>query len=101
MTLLNKIKLALMVSTDDFNDELIDLMYAAFIDMNIAAIDPDQTISSTTDPAIIRAVCCYCGYQFELLHGSLERSQAFKRSYDEMKAQMSMSTSYTVWTATT
>lgn len=95
--MLNKIKKALMISTNDFDDELTDLMFAAFIDLNIGDVDPDKTISTTTDPAIIRAVCTYCCYQFEILHGSLERSQAFKRSYDEQKAQLSMSSNYTVW----
>jgi len=95
--MLDKVKLALLISTNDFDSELVDLIGAAFIDLNIGDIDPNKTESTTTDPAIIRAVCCYCGYQFELLHGSLERSQAFKKSYDEQKAQMSMSSGYTVW----
>lgn len=95
--MLDKVKLALLISTNDFDSELTDLIGAAFIDLNIGDVDPDKTISTTTDPAIIRAVCCYCGYQFELLHGSLERSQAFKRSYDEQKAQMGMASGYTVW----
>lgn len=97
MLLIEKIKLALLISTTDFDSELIDLMYAAFIDLNIGDIDPTKTESTTTDPAIIRAVISYCGYQFELLHGSIERSQAFKKSYDEMKAQMGMASGYTVW----
>lgn len=95
--MLDKVKLALLISTNDFDSELTDLIGAAFIDLNIGDIDPNKTESTTTDPAIIRAVCCYCGYQFELLHGSLERSQAFKKSYDEQKAQMSMASGYTVW----
>ena len=95
--MLDKVKLALLISTNDFDSELTDLIGAAFIDLNIGDVDPDKTVSTTTDPAIIRAVCCYCGYQFELLHGSLERSQAFKRSYDEQKAQMGMASGYTVW----
>ena len=95
--MLNKVKLALLISSNDFDSELVDLIGAAFIDMNIGDIDPSKTESTTTDPAIIRAVCCYCGYQFELLHGSLERSQAFKKSYDEQKAQMGMASGYTIW----
>ncbi len=95
--MLNRVKLALLISSNDFDSELMDLIGAAFIDLNIGDVDPAKTVIETTDPAIIRAVCCYCGYQFELLHGSLERSTAFKKSYDEQKAQMSMSTGYTVW----
>lgn len=95
--MLEKVKLALLISVNTFDSELTDMIGAAFIDLNIGDVDPDKTVSTTTDPAIIRAVCCYCGYQFELLHGSIERSNAFKRSYDEQKAQMGMASGYTVW----
>lgn len=97
--MLDKVKLALLISTDDFDSELTDLIGAAFVDLNIGNVDPDITVSSTTDPAIIRAVCTYCGYQFELLHGSLERSNAYKKAYDEQKSQLGMATGYTVWSA--
>lgn len=96
--MLDKVKLALLISSNDFDQELTDLIGAAFIDLNIGGVDPDVTVSTTTDPAIIRAVVTYCGYQFELMHGTLDRSNAFKKSYDEQKAQMSMATNYTVWT---
>ena len=95
--MLDKVKLALLISTNDFDSELTDLIGAAFIDLNIGDVDPDKTISTTTDPAIIRAVITYCGYQFELIHGSLERAGAFKKSYDEQKAQLGMASGYTVW----
>lgn len=95
--MLDKVKLALLISTNDFDSELTDLIGAAFIDLNIGDVDPDKTVSTTTDPAIIRAVCTYCGYQFEILHGSIERSNAFKKSYDEQKAQLGMASGYTVW----
>lgn len=95
--MLDKVKLALLISTEDFDDELEDLIGAAFIDLNIGDVSPDVTVIETTDPAIIRAVCSYCGYQFELMHGTLQRSEAFKKSYDEQKAQLSMATNYTVW----
>ena len=100
MALLDKVKLSLLITTTDFDSELTDLIGAAFVDLNIGNVDPDITVSTTTDPAIIRAVCTYCGYQFEMLHGSVERSQAFKKSYDEQKAQMGMATGYTVWSTT-
>lgn len=95
--MLDKVKLALLISTDDFDSELMDIINSAFIDLNIADVNPYVTLPTTTDAAIIRAVCTYCGYQFELLHGSLERSSAFKKSYDEQKAQLSMATGYTLW----
>ncbi len=95
--MLDKVKLALLITTDDFDSELDDLIGAAFIDLNIGDVSEDVTILETTDPAIIRAVCSYVGYHFELEHGALNRADAFKRSYDEQKAQLGMSTGYTNW----
>lgn len=95
--MLDKVKLALLISSNDFDNELIDLIGAALIDLDIGNIDPDIIVSTTTDPALIRAIVTYCGYQFELMHGTLDRSEAFKKSYDEQKAQLSMATNYTVW----
>ena len=96
--MLDKVKLALLISSNDFDNELIDLIGAALIDLDIGNIDPDIIVSTTTDPALIRAIVTYCGYQFELMHGTLDRSEAFKKSYDEQKAQLSMATGYTTWT---
>lgn len=95
--MLDKVKLALLISSNTFDTELTDLIGAAFIDLNLGDVANDVTIWETTDSAIIRAVCSYCGYQFELLHGSIERSNAFKKSYDEQKSQLGMATGYTVW----
>ena len=98
--MLEKVKLALLITNDLFDNELINMIYSAFIDLNIGAIDPDITVYATTDPALIQAVCTYCGYQFELMHGDMRRSEAFKKAYDEQKAQLSMATGYTVWSTT-
>ena len=95
--MLDKVKLALLITTNDFDSELTELIGAAFIDLNIGDVNEDVTVSTTTDPAIIRAVCCYCGYQFELQHGALNRADSYKRAYDEMKAQLSMATGYANW----
>lgn len=92
--MLDKVKLALLISTDDFDSELTDLIGAAFIDLNMGDVNEDVTVLTTTDSAIIRAVCSYVGYHFELEHGALNRADAFKRSYDEQKAQLSMATGY-------
>lgn len=96
--MLDKVKLALLISSDDFDDELNDLIGAAVLDLNIAGVDDETTVSDDpTDKLIIRAICSYCGYHFELIHGTLERSEAFKKSYDEQKSQLSMATNYTTW----
>lgn len=97
--MLDKVKLALLISGNDFDTELTDMINAAFIDLNLGDVSEDATVITTTDAAIIRAVCTYCGYQFELMHGSIERSNAFKKSYDEQKSQLGMATGYTEWSA--
>lgn len=96
--MLNRVKLALLISDNDFDDELNDLINAAAKDLGIGGVEGLTVTTSTNDAIIIRAIITYCGYQFELMHGSLDRSNAFKKSYDEQKAQLSMSTGYTVWT---
>lgn len=97
--MLDKVKLALLISSKDFDAELTDMIGAAVLDLNIAGVDDSTTVSDDpTDKLIIRAICSYCGYQFELMHGTLERSNAFKKSYDEQKAQLGMATNYTTWT---
>lgn len=96
--MLDRVKLALLISDNDFDSELSDLINAACKDLGIAGVEGLTVTTASSDAIIIRAIITYCGYQFELMHGSLDRSQAFKKSYDEQKAQLGMSTGYTVWT---
>lgn len=96
--MLDKVKMALLISSEDFDEEILDLIGAAVLDLNIAGADDSTVVSDNpTDKLIVRAICSYCGYQFELVHGSLDRSDAFKRSYDEQKSQLGMSSGYTTW----
>lgn len=97
--MLERVKLALLISEDDFDTELADLIDAAAKDLGIAGVDALVISTDTNDALIIRAIITYCGYQFELMHGSLDRSTAFKKSYDEQKAQMGMATGYTIWSS--
>ena len=96
--MLDRVKLALLISDNDFDTELTGLINAACKDLGIGGVEGLTVTTSTNDAIIIRAIITYCGYQFELMHGSLDRSNAFKKSYDEQKAQLGMSTGYTVWT---
>lgn len=95
--MLERVKLALLITTDDFDSELNDLINAAAKDLGIAGVDGLVITTETDDALLIRAIITYVGYQFELIHGSMERSGAFKKSYDEQKAQMGMATGYTTW----
>ncbi len=88
---LAKIKKALRVSTDAFDDEITDLAEAALLDLGIAGADGEQV--TLTDALALRAVTTYCRMHF----GAPEEYDRLKASYDEQKAQMSMATNYTVW----
>ena len=88
--MLEKVKLALRITTDAFNSELSDLIDAALLDMGIAGVTNDDT----QDALIIRAVITYCKMHF----GQPDDYERLKSSYDEQKAQLSMATGYTTWT---
>ena len=97
MAMLDKVKAALQISVTTFDVELTDLIAAAVIDLNIAGVEGTPISVTTTDARATRALISYVAYHFELVHGSIERSNALKMSYDEQKAQLSMATGYTDW----
>lgn len=90
-TLLAKVKTALRIVTEDFDDELTDLISAALKDMNLAGVSETEL----TDVLIIRAVITYCKMNF----GEPDQYERLKKSYDEQKAQLGMATGYTTWSA--
>ena len=97
--MLNRVKLALLITDNDFDTELNNDILAAAKDLGIAGVDGLVISTSTDDALIIQAIITYCGYQFEIMHGSLDRAKAFKKSYDEQKSQLSMADGYTAWSS--
>lgn len=91
-TILEKVKLALRITTDDFDTELTDMINACLADLGIAGV----TETDTTNALLIRAICTYCKYHFGDING-VEMLERIKASYDEQKAQMQMATGYTNW----
>ena len=89
--MLDKVKLALRITTDAFDDELTDLIEAAKIDLGIAGV----VVPSSMDAIITRAIITFCKMSF----GLPEDYDQLKRSYDEQKAQLSNATRYTDWKA--
>lgn len=86
---LNDVKTALRITTDEFDTELSDLMNASLLDLQIAGV----VIPQTNDDLINIAVITYVKMRF----GNPDNYDKLKASYDEQKAQLSMSTGYTVW----
>lgn len=96
--MLSKVKLALLISTTEFDSELTELITAAVLDLNIAGVDNATVVKTEpTDALVSRAIISFCAYNFELMHGEESRSDRFKKVYDEQKAQLSMATNYTTW----
>ena len=89
MALLLKAKTALRITTDAFDDELTDLIEAAKLDLQIAAV----TIPACMDAIVNRAIITYCKMNF----GIPDDYDRLKKSYDEQKAQLSTATGWTNW----
>lgn len=93
MVLLDKVKVACRVTTTAYDDEFADLISAAFADIRITDVRPELLTCGNTDPLIQRAVITYCRLNF----GQPDDYDRLKRSYDEQKAQLLMSSTYTDW----
>lgn len=89
--MLNKVKAALRITVNNYNDELLDLIDAAELDLGIAGVE----IPSSLDAICQRAIITYCKVHFSALSdGEYAR---LKASYDEQKAQLVTATGYTNW----
>lgn len=88
--MLDKVKLALRITTNAFDDELSDLINAARLDLGIAGVVVPEEI----DALVGRAIITYCRVHF----GAPEEYDRLKAAYDEQKAQLMTATGYTVWT---
>lgn len=87
--MLNKVKMALRVSTDAFDDELADLIESALRDLGIAGVENQ----SVEDPLVRKAVITYCKINF----GEPTDYDRLKASYDEQKSQLRTASRYTDW----
>lgn len=89
--MLDKVKMALRISTNAYNNELNNLIDAAKLDLGIAGV----TLPANLDALCEVAIITYCKLNF----GMPDDAERLKRSYDEQKAQLSMATGYTDWSA--
>ncbi|MBQ0112518.1 MAG: head-tail connector protein [Bacteroidales bacterium] len=87
--MLEKVKLSLKITTNDFDDEIIDLIEASKLDLGISGVESTSIVD--TDALIIRAITTYCKMNW----GSPSDYDRLKASYDEQKAQLSMNSNYT------
>lgn len=90
--MLEKVKLALPVTSNAYDNELNSLISAALLDLGIAGVTGTEG-TTITDELIIRAVITYCRVHF----GSPPDYVRLKAAYDEQKAQLMSATGYTDW----
>lgn len=89
--MLDKVKAALRITVDNYNDELTGLIAAAQLDLGIAGVE----LPAALDAVCERAIITYCKVHFSALSdGEYAR---LKASYDEQKAQLVTATGYTNW----
>lgn len=97
MALLDKVKTACRVTTTAYDEELSDLICAGIRDIGITDVRPELLEDVNQLPALVkRAVITYCRMNF----GQPDDYDRLKRSYDEQKAQLLMSSTYTEWGGT-
>ena len=89
MATLDKVKMALRISTTALDDELADLIKAAEQDLGVAGVVLPDTLNEICNTAIIT----YCKMRF----GMPDDVEWLKKSYDEQKAQLVTATGYTNW----
>lgn len=88
--MLEKVKLALRITTNAYDAELNGYIAAAQLDLGIAGVEIPEQLDAIVETAIITYVKCK--------FGEPDQYDRLKASYDEQKAQLSMATGYTVWT---
>lgn len=87
--MLEKVKLALRISTDVFDSEITALINAAKLDLGIAGVELPADLDAICELAVIT----FCKMHF----GEPGDYDRLKRSYDEQKAQLATCTGYTDW----
>lgn len=90
--MLEKVKTALRIKTNVYDDELTDLITSAQLDLGVAGV----IVPDDIDALVTRAIITYCKMHF----GLPEDADRLKRSYDEQKAQLVTCTGYTEWGVT-
>lgn len=86
-TLLDKVKQAMRISTNAYDDSITQLINASVKDIGIVGVSFETT---TADTLLIQAVITYCRLNF----GTPSDYDRLKKSYDEQKAQLQSCTGY-------
>lgn len=88
--MLESARLAVRVNTTAYDEEILDLLESALMDMGVAGVVIPEESSALVRRCAITYVKCHFGEPDEY--------DRLKKSYDEQKAQLATCTGYTVWT---
>lgn len=89
--MLEKVKLAMGITTNAYDNEINDLIDAALLDLGIAGVNN----ALVHDKMVQRAVITYCRMMF---HSPADFDN-LRWAYESLKGQMAISTPYTEWGA--
>lgn len=84
--LISRVRQALRIKTEAFDDEIADLIDACRIDLNVAG----ATMYDVNDPLCIQATVLYCKAYF----GFSEESDKYIVRYEALRAAMANSSDY-------
>lgn len=85
--ILARVKLSLRIKTAAFDTQITGLINSAILDLGIAGV------SAYIDEIMLTAITAYVAMHF----GDPDNYDRLKKSYDEQKAQLQMSSGYTNW----
>ena len=91
-TMLQKVKRALKLTTEQYDQELTDMIEEAKADLGLTG-NLKAKADDEGDALIRRAIITYC----RIHHGSPEDYDRLVESYREQKGQMRIATGYTDW----
>lgn len=88
-TMLTAAKMALRITTDAFDAEVVNLLNAALLDLGVAGV----VVPAEVNALVQQACITYARINF----GQPDDYDRLKKSYDEQKAQLATCTGYTDW----
>lgn len=93
--LLEKIKMALRITTTAYDSELTDIINAALTDLGIAGVIDSVLVETNLSAIVTRAVATYAKVNFGVIDSA--DYDRLKASYDEQKAQLVTASGFTDW----
>lgn len=87
--MLDAVKRALYLTTDAYDEEILDLIAAAKLDLEIAGVKGYDE----GDPLVLQAIKTYCRAHFK----SPDDYDKLSAAYDAQKGQLQIATGYTDW----